>query len=135
MAANIDPIFPITPRSAWATITTANTAKDGTGTVSTVVTAGANGAFVEDIRAKPLGTNTASVLRVFLNNGSTNTVAANNSLWYEISLPASTLSEVASMNDVVIPINRAIPGGYKLNVTIGTTVAAGWQVTGASGDY
>lgn len=135
MAANTTPIFPLTPKASWATITAANTAKDGTGTVNTVVTAGANSAYVEDIRAKPLGTNVASVLRIFLNNGSTNTVAANNTLWYEISLPVSTLTEVASMNDVVIPINRAIPAGYKLNAVIGTAVAAGWAVTGASGDY
>lgn len=135
MTANTQPTFPLTPKLAWATLTTANTAKDGTGTVSTVVTAGTNGAFVEDIRAKALGTNTASVLRVFINNGSTNATAANNSLWYEISLASTTLSEVASTADVVIPINREIPPSYKLNVVIGTTVAAGWSVVGASGDY
>lgn len=135
MASNITPIFPLTPKLSWATITAANTAKDGTGTVNTVVTAGANGAFVEDIRAKPLGTNVASVLRIFLNNGSTNATPGNNALWYEISLPISTLTEVASMNDIVIPINREIPSGYKLNAVIGTAVAAGWTVTGASGDY
>lgn len=135
MAANLTPIFPLTPKALWATLTAANTAKDGTGTVVNLVTAGANGAFVEDIRVKALGTNTASVLRIFLNNGASNAVAANNTLWYEISLPATTLSEVAALVDIVIPINRAIPIGYKLNATIGTTVAAGWAATGSAGDY
>lgn len=135
MAANTTPIFPLIPKISWATITAANTAKDGTGVVNTIVTAGVNSAFVEDVRAKPLGTNTASVLRIFLNNGGTNATPGNNTLWYEISLPASALSEVASMNDVVVPINRTIPANYKLNAVIGTAVAAGWAVTGASGDY
>lgn len=135
MAANIDPIFPLTPKQLWGVLITANTAKDGTGTVVNVLTAGANGAFVEDIRCVPTGTNTASVLRVFANNGSTNTVAANNSLWYEVSLPATTLTEVAAQTPQVISLQRALPAGYKLNVTIGTTVAAGWSVTCNEGDY
>lgn len=135
MTANTSPIFPNAPKAAWATITAANTAKDGTGTVNNVVTAGVNGAYIEDVRAKPLGTNVASVLRLFLNNGSTNATPANNTLWYEISLPISTLTEVAAMNDIVVPINRAIPAGYKLNAVIGTAVAAGWAVTGTSGDF
>lgn len=135
MSANINPIFALTPKMAWATITTQNTAKDGTGTVSTICTAGANGAIVEDIRCMPLGTNTASVVRVFANNGSTNTTATNNILWYEASLPATTLTEVAAQDAVIIPLNRSLPAGYKLNVVIGTTVAAGWQFTCASGDY
>ena len=32
MPANTDPIFPMTPKAAWCTLTTANIAKDGTGT-------------------------------------------------------------------------------------------------------
>lgn len=140
MAANAAPIFPLTPKAAWATLTTANTAKDGTGTVSTIVTAGVNGAYVESIRCQPLGTNVQSVLRVFLNNGNTNTTASNNTLWYEVQLPATTLSETVaqdanSATGVVLSLNRAIPAGYKLNVVLATTVAAGWQVTGSSGDY
>jgi hypothetical protein len=135
MAANIDPIFPLTPKVAFGTLQTANTAKDGTGTVVLICTAGANGAFVEDIRAQATGTNTASVLRIFLNNGATNTTATNNTLWYEVSLPATTLSEVAGQTVTLITLNRAIPATYRLYATIGTTVAATWAVTCASGDY
>jgi len=135
MPANINPVFGLTPKEAFSTLTTANIAKDGTGTVVTVVTAGANGAMVQDIRAMPLGTNTASVLRVFLNNGSTNTTASNNSLWYEVSLPSTTLTEVAGQNPVIVPINRTLQTGYKLNVVIGTTVAAGWAVVGSAEDF
>lgn len=139
MPANTQPIFPLTPK-APATLptllTTANTAKDGTGTVVQISEpAGANGAFCAAITALPIGTNTASVLRIFLNNGNTNTTAGNNILWKEVSLPATTLSEVAAQTPVVIPIGEAIPALHRLYATIGTTVAAGWRVLALTGDY
>ena len=44
MPANTSPVFPLTPVvPVGQTLTTANTAKDGTGTVVTLYTAGANG--------------------------------------------------------------------------------------------
>lgn len=139
MAANTSPIFPLTPTFAATiptTLTTANTAKDGTGTVVQISAVfGVNGAFVESIEALPIGTNTASVLRVFLNNGSTPTSAANNILLEEVSLPATTLTEVAGQTKIVIPINRAFKAGFTMYATIGTTVAAGWRVRVHSGDY
>lgn len=137
MAGNTAPIFTRVGDLQWAVaITAANTAKDGTGTVTTVFTADAtNGGFVRSVRAKPAGTNVASVLRVFVNNGLTNATPANN--WYheDISLPATTISEVAGQPTVEIPLNIAIPPGYKLNVTLGTAVAAGWIVGTVGGKY
>ena len=109
---------------------------DGTGTVVQIsATAGSNGAFVETIDCLPVGTNTASVLRVFLNNGSTTTSATNNILFEEVSLPATTLTQVAGQAKITITVNRAIPAGYILYATIGTTVAAGWRVRAHTGDY
>lgn len=136
MPANTNPIFPLTPKVYWATaLTTANTAKDGTGTVGTVYTAGSNGARVDYLKARALGTNTATVLRVFVNNGSDNSSAANNSLVLEQTIAATTLSEVAALADNLIQLDMSLPAGYKINVAIGTTVAAGLQVTGFGGDY
>ena len=130
MTMNINPTFPLTPQVEWGTITTANTAKDGTGTVVTIFTADVtNGSWVQFIKLKPLGTNTASVLRIFLNNGSANSTPANNSLLYEYSLAATTLTEIAGQSDQQIDCDWTLPAGYKLNITIGTTVEAGWQVT------
>lgn len=134
--ANTSPIFPLTPNIPITTpLTTANTAKDGTGTVVTLFTAGASGSFIEDIRILAKGTNVASVFRVFLNNGGANSTAANNALWYEVTLAATTLSEVAALNPVIITINKAIPAGYTLIATIGTTIAAGVMATCTGGDY
>src|SRR4051812_17212374 len=98
MAVNITPIYSKVGDIQWATILTANTAKDGTGTVVTIFVADAtNGGRVERVRARALGTNVATVLRIFINNGSTNATAANNTLWAEATLPATTLSEVGAL--------------------------------------
>lgn len=135
MPANTSPIFPLTPNLAWATVTTANTAKDGTGTVATVYTAGANGSRVDYLKVRALGTNVATVIRVFINNGSTNATAANNTLIVDQTIAATTNSETAQLVDNIIQLDLSLPAGYKINVTIGTTVAAGLQVTAVGGDY
>jgi hypothetical protein len=135
MAGNVQPIFPDAPKVNGGSLTAANVAKDGTGTVVTLFTAGVDGAFIQEVHAIPLGTNTASVLRLFLNNGSDPTVATNNILWRELSLPASSASEVAEKTPASLTINRAIPAGYRITATIGTTVAAGWTVSVLGGDY
>jgi len=145
MAANTNPIFPITPKVEWGKLTTANIAKDGTGTVVTLFTAGANGARIDQIKVRALGTNVATVLRLFINNGSTNTTATNNSLVHEVTIAATTLSETAALtdNDITIIKNTTetvvpvpfLPAGYKIQATIGTTIAAGIQITVFGGDY
>lgn len=135
MPANTSPIFPVVPNVGWGKLLTANTAKDGTGTVVTVFTAGANGARVDEIRVRALGTNVATALRVFQNNGSTNATATNNTLIAGSTIAAATISEVAEFGETIIQINKSIPAGHVINTTIGTTVAAGLQVTCYGGDY
>lgn len=135
-APNTAPIYSREASVSWGTIATANTAKDGTGTVVTVWTAGLeNGGRIDKVKVRPLGTNVATVLRLFINNGSTNATATNNSLYMEKTIPASTLSEVAEQTDIEVTLNLPLPAGYKINATIGTTVAAGLQLTGAGGSY
>lgn len=138
MAINTAPIFTGQPDIQWGatTLTTANTAKDGTGTVLTVFTADATyGGFVSRIRFRAAGTNIATVARIFINNGSSNATPANNILWDEITLAATTLSEVAALATYELPLNFALPAGYTINVTIGTTVAAGYYISVIGGKY
>lgn len=135
MAANTAAIFPLTPVVTWCTVTTANTAKDGTGTVVSPYLAGSNGSRLDRIVVVPLGTNVQTVLRVFVNNGSTNTVAANNILRKEVTIPASTVSETTGQMETIIPLDMALSPGQKINITIGTTIAAGLAVCAEGGDY
>ena len=131
----LDPQYTTTPNVSQDTQTTANNVYNGTGTVGTCFTAGANGSFVGFIILKPLGTNVVSVARFWINNGLTNATAANNYLFAEITLPATTAVANAALTQISIPVNFAIEAGYKINFALGTTVAAGWQATVIGGDY
>ena len=133
--ANQNPIFPIAPNISFGKLQTANTAKDGTGTTVTVFTAGANGGRIDTIKVRALGTNVATSLRIFINNGSDPTTAANNVLYLEATIAATTLSEADALVDTELALDLGLPPGYKILVTIGTTVAAGLMVTGVGGDY
>lgn len=138
MAANTSPISPIAPAESWNTtpLVAANTALDGTGTVGTIITAGANGARVPRVRVVHRGTNVATVLRIFENNGSSNATPGNNNLVAEETIAANTLSQVAKSVFVDIWLNIVLKPGYKLNYTIGTAVAAGHSVgCPDAGDY
>ena len=144
MAANTIPIYSKAGQISWgdSVVKTANTAKDGTGTTALLFTAGADGARVERIRARSLGTNVATVLRIFINNGSDPSVAANNILYAEKTLAATTLSETAELALNELPTTTdptafplVLPPNYRLYATIGTTVSAGWKVTAIGGTY
>lgn len=134
---NTKPIYSSIPIvSVGGNLATANTAKDGTGTVVTAFTADAtNGGRIEKLKVRAAGTNVATVLRIFINNGASNAVASNNSLYFEATIAPTTLSEVAAQADNEIFLGLALPAGYKINVTIGTTVAAGLATTGVGGKY
>lgn len=118
------------------TVTVANTTKDGTGGAPALLyTAPADGGLVEGIAAMPLGTNVASVARVFLNNGATLATATNNMMIQQVSLPATTNSETGALLPMWIPIPRPFQdmvAGHRLYVTIGTSVAAGWAFSAAA---
>ena len=120
-------------------ITAANTAADGTGTVTFLQTntagtaadwvAGTGGAFIDSLVIVPRGTNVVTVLRLFANANATNATAANNDLIGEATCPATTVSQVAALPPVVISVKRWFPAGTKLFVTLGTAVAAGFSVS------
>ena len=138
MPQNTAPIFTLNPTAGWAALLAANIAKDGTGTVSTILTANAsNGAFLTKISFEPAGTNVATIARIFLNNGLVNSTPANNTLIGQVELPATTLSESITTNLTAVQraFNIAMPAGYKINVVLATAVAAGWHITAFGGDY
>jgi len=66
-------------------------------------------------------------------------------LVHDTTIAATTNTETAALvdNNITININTTetvppipyLPAGYKINVTIGTTVAAGLQITVWGADY
>ncbi len=137
MAAGTTPIFPLTPNFDWGptVVSVANVNYDGTGTTVLVFTAGANGARVDALKVKALGTNVATVLRVFVNNGSTPATAANNALFAEQTIAATTASQTAALADTEIPLNISLEPGQRIYCSVGTAISAGLMVSTVGGDY
>ena len=147
MAQNTSPIFPLTPINTWVSGAaanaatpgvTANTTKDLTSgtTYGPIFTGKAvDGSRLDFIKVRPLGTNVATVVRIWINNGSATGTAANNTLYLERTLAATTVSETAEQPDIILPLSLSVPAGYKIYATFGTAVAAGFHLTAVAGDY
>ena len=50
-------------------------------------------------------------------------------------VPATTLSQTAQLTEQLVNLDLSLPPGYKLYVTLGTAVAAGYGVTAVGGKY
>lgn len=140
MAQNTTPIFPLVPKITWVNTgaVTANTTTNlTTGTIfdSSFTADAANGSRVDYIRVRSLGTNVATVMRVWINNGSATGTSTNNTLFFERTLASTTATQTAELPDVIIPMNISMPAGYKIYYTFGTGVAAGYSITVTGGDY
>lgn len=142
MAANINPIFPLTPNmgvmnALLSTAMTNTKAYDGTQAAGTAMvhcfTAGTDGARLDKIvvrltstnGATASGTTSATVVRFWANNGSVNTTATNNQLLGEVAIPATAVVALAtSINaEYEVSFNLALPANYKIYA--GATVAVG----------
>lgn len=91
------PAFASTPRTAVAQIATANTNRDGTGTIGTVMTGAAAGTRIDDVKITATGTTTAGVVRLFLHDGS------NARLWTEVLVTAITPSTSVAVWSAELP--------------------------------
>lgn len=116
---------------------TANTTTTGAaGELARVFSApAAEEVFVEAIDFQSVGTNAATVARVFLNNGRDRTVAANNVLWKQFTLAATTASQTAAPASERKEIKEYIPAGSQILVAIGTAGTAGWLINVVVGPH
>ena len=90
-------------------VSTANTNRDGTGTIVTVFTAGASGSRIDDIVVTATGTTTAGMVRLFLNDGT------NTRLWAEIPVTAVTPSgTVQAFTSSMLNQALILPNGWSL---------------------
>jgi hypothetical protein len=131
---NVEPIFTRVADIQWiGDVVAANTNQDlSSGTSYLVFEADAdNGGYVQYIRIKPNPANNtaATVARIWINNGGSLATPANSALFADISIPATTASNSASLVDFTIPINLALPPGYKLYLTLGTAPGGSGEFT------
>lgn len=139
MPANVQPIFTLVPEAPTATIAAANTARDGSGTLVDLFTAGTNGSRVDFItftsaQATPAAS-AARVQRVFL----TDTAGLNPRLIQEIVLPAVTASATAigATSTITFTNGLIINAGQKIQVSqsVYGSAADATQVLLRGGDY
>lgn len=104
--------YAATPATAMAQISTANTNRNGTGTIVDVLTGGTNGTRVDDVSIVAAGTTTAGVVRLFINDGTTS------QLWREILVTAITPSAtVAVWSSFLTNLALVLKSGWKLQAS------------------
>lgn len=116
MAVTATPIFGQALGSETVAISTANTNRDGTGQILTVMTAGTNGTCIDNIQITAVGTTTAGVVRLYKHNGSTAF------LWKEILVgaitPSTTVTTFMRRIDCSLPANACyLPAGWSLRAS------------------
>jgi hypothetical protein len=94
MAQNQKPLFAYTPQLAFVTISTANTARDGSGTLGTLYIAPTGGCKITKFWFKAQSTTTAGMIRFFV----TDVNGANPTLFLEMNTTAITPSAAVSSN-------------------------------------
>ncbi len=127
-----DPSFTATPIVAGVSISTANTNRDGTGTLGTVLALATSsaGVRVERVTITATGTTTAGVVRLFINDATTTR------LFEEVIVPAITPSTTVKVfraevvRDDGMPL-FVLPAGYTLYAS--TNNAEGFAVQAIGG--
>lgn len=125
--------FAATPKVGIGQISTANTNRDGTGTIGTVFSAGSSGSRIDAIGIKATGTTTAGMIRLFIHDGS------NARLLTEVPVIAVTPSGTAPAWEAQLNTNTMsqvlpiiLPTGYSLRAA--TNNAETFNVIAAGGD-
>lgn len=127
MATN--PAYAAVPATAQVQIATANTARDGTGTIGTLITAPAAGTRVDDIVICAAGTTTAGVVRMFIHDGT------NYRLLQEILVAAITPSTtVAAFYAKLTNLGIVLKSGWSLRFSTHNAETFNVVVT-RGGDY
>ena len=132
MAANLQPLFPLTPVIGLQDIATANTARDGTGTIADLLTAGSNGTIVNRVTMRARVTTTVGVIRLFIKISSTYY------LFEEVLVTAITPSTTVAVWSgastlITAALPLSLPSGYKLSCS--THVAENFVVVAHGGNY
>jgi hypothetical protein len=122
------PAFAATPRLASVNIATANTNRDGSGTVATLITGVSAGTRVSEIVIKARVTTTAGQVRIFLHDGTT---------FYffdEIAVAAATVSASVPASRVSATYNSLILPSSSWSIRVSTHNAESIDVTALGAD-
>jgi hypothetical protein len=134
-------------RQASVTVNTANTNRDGTGSMQIAWTAPAftsdinpGGSRIERVLLQATGTTTAGMIRLFVSSDAAANTAANTFLYEEIPVtaatPSSTISAwAASLQAVTYQTMFPIMIGPGCTLRVSTANAESFTITVMGGDY
>ena len=123
-----EPVFAVTPRISSTNVATANTNRDGTGTVATLITGVAAGTRIAEIVVQARVTTTAGMVRVFLFDGTTYR------FFDEISIAAATASASVKATRVSTTYNNLILPSASWSIVVSTHNAESMDVTAFGAD-
>lgn len=131
MAANTNPIFTLTPKISGSPISVANTGRDGTGTLGTIISGSTNGTRISRVIVQASGSVSAGTVRLFVYDGS------DNFLYKEIAVTSSGVSGSTPAFSYALELfgERALvlPSGYSLKAS--TNNGENFYVIAEGGDY
>lgn len=126
--------YAATPKIGIGQVSTANTNRDGTGTIATIFTAGAKGSRIDAIDLKAVGNTTAGMIRLFIHDG------VNARLLSEVPVtaitPSGTLPSWESQlntNTMTQVLPLLLSTGYSLRAA--TNNAETFNVIALGGDF
>ena len=126
------PTFTATPLVSSVAVSTANTARDGSGTIATVLTASGD-CKIEEIVVKSTGDPADSVVTIFVD-------VTGGGTWvlfdeYDIGNPAAGSTTVAAYRLSTSYANFCLPSGAKIGAAITVAATAGELKVWAFGGY
>ena len=124
----LNPQFAVTPRIGTVNIATANTNRDGTGTVATLITGASTGTRIAEIVIKARVTTTAGQVRVFLNDGT------NFFFFDEINVTAATVSNSVQSIRVSTTYSNLVLPNASWSIRVSTHNAESIDVTALGAD-
>lgn len=126
------PAYAAAVKMGAASVATANTNRDGTGTIATIFSAGASGSKIEEIVVKADGNPADCTIVFYLYDGSAYHVYDE----WDIGDPAAGSATVASYREARVYDNLFLPTGWSLRASITVAPTAGVvQVFAAGGDF
>lgn len=113
MAVTNTPIHVQAVKHGGVIISTANTNRDGTGTLGDLLSGGTNGTRVQKLRAKANVTTTGGMVRFFHHDGTTYR------LIYELIVVAITAAASVKTweDEIYFPEGYFVPSGHKISVS------------------
>jgi hypothetical protein len=115
------PAFAATPKIGAVAVSTANTNRDGTGTIATVVTAGSSGTKVSSIAVIATANPADSIVNIYLYDGSTYYFFDS----FDLGDPAAASATVDAYRVSKSYSDLTLPSGWSIRASITASLTSG----------